>query len=188
MSFKFEDLNEELFSRVIAFSYSIGSGLGGPGAIIMLTNDGKEYFVGEAGFEGNWVQPEKTFHFMENAFNSNNTEWIQISKNYAYERIYFRKELQNGSDSLIKEYYEDNVFCDVSFKWVSLVWQILGIDPDNIEHIVYDKTREIAEKEEADRKRSEEHLKKVLLKPNSFEWRKLYYDNYIPKDDNLDGC
>lgn len=50
MSFKFEDLNDELFSRVIAFSYSIGSGLGGPGAIIMLTNDGKEYFVGE-GFE-----------------------------------------------------------------------------------------------------------------------------------------
>lgn len=89
---------------------------------------------------------------------------------------------------MIKEYYEDNEFCDVSFKWVSLVWQILGIDPDNIEHIVYDKTREIAEKEEADRKRSEEHFKKVLLKPDSFEWRKLYYDNYIPKDDNLDGC
>ncbi len=188
MSFKFEDLTEELFSRVIAFSYSIGSGLGDPGAIIMLTNDGKEYFVGEAGFEGNWIQPEKTFHFMENAFNSNNTEWIQISKNYAYERIYFRKELKNGSDSLIKEYYEDNEFCDVSFKWVSLVWQILGIDPDNIEHIVYDKTREIAEKEVANRKRSEEHFKKVLLKPDSFEWRKLYYDNYIPKDDNLDGC
>ena len=41
MSFRLEDLNNELFSKVIAFSYSIGTGLGGPGAIIMLTNDGK---------------------------------------------------------------------------------------------------------------------------------------------------
>ena len=91
MSFKFEDLNEELFSRVIAFSYSIGSGLGGPGAIIMLTNDGKEYFVGEAGFEGNWIQPEKTFHFMENAFNSNNevfkSEFLKCLTSGRYEEL-----------------------------------------------------------------------------------------------------
>lgn len=39
MVFRYEDLNEVLFDKVVAFSYSIGSGLGGPGAIIMLTRD-----------------------------------------------------------------------------------------------------------------------------------------------------
>ena len=45
MSFKFEDLNDKLFEKLIAFSYSRGSGLGGPGVIIMLTSDRKEYVI-----------------------------------------------------------------------------------------------------------------------------------------------
>lgn len=55
-----------------------------------------------------------------------------------------------------------------------------------IEHIIYDKTREIRERDEEDRKRSEEHFERVLLKPDSFEWHKLYYNNCIPKDENTD--
>lgn len=51
MSFKFEDLNDNLFGKLIAFSYSLGSGLGGPGMIIMLISDGKEYLIGQEGFE-----------------------------------------------------------------------------------------------------------------------------------------
>ena len=43
--------------KVVAFSYSIGSGLGGPGAMIMLTRDGKEYIIGQEGFEGDWLNP-----------------------------------------------------------------------------------------------------------------------------------
>lgn len=186
MGFKFEDLNEELFSKVIAFSYSIGSGLGGPGAIIMLTNDGKEYFVGQEGFEGDWVRPENTFHFMVEAFNSgNNGEWIQNSKKYASERIYFRKELQSSID-IIEEFRKKNEFCDELFKWEPLVWQILGMDSGSIEHIVYDITKEIIEQDEENRKRSEKHFERVLLKPDAFEWRKLYCNNDIPKDDNSD--
>lgn len=47
MNFRYEDLNKEIFDKVVAFSYSIGSGLGGPGAMIMLTRDGKEYIIGQ---------------------------------------------------------------------------------------------------------------------------------------------
>ena len=53
LSFKFEDLNDNLFEKLIAFSYSMGSGLGGPGMIAMLTRDGKEYLIGQEGFEEN---------------------------------------------------------------------------------------------------------------------------------------
>ena len=82
MNFRYQDLNKELFDKVVAFSYSIGSGLGGPGAIIMLTRYGKEYFIGQEGFEGDWLHPANTFPFMEEAFNSEDCgKWFRISKN-----------------------------------------------------------------------------------------------------------
>lgn len=102
MSFGYEDLNIELFNKIIAFSYSMGSGLGGPGMIIMLTSDGKEYLIGQEGFEGNWLYPEHTFPFMAEAFSENSDKWIRISKRYASERIYCRKELQSQINHVIE--------------------------------------------------------------------------------------
>lgn len=183
MNFRYQDLNKELFDKVVAFSYSIGSGLGGPGAIIMLSRDGKEYFIGQEGFEGDWLHPANTFPFMEEAFNSEDCgKWFRISKKYASERIYCRKELQSRINRVIEHYRKKNGL----YEWETMVWQVLGMNPNDIEHIIYDKTREIRERDEEDRKQSEEHFERVLLKPDSFEWHKLYYNNCIPKDENTD--
>lgn len=180
--FRYEDLNKELFDKVVAFSYSIGSGLGGPGAIIMLTRDGKEYFIGQEGFEDDWLHPANTFPFMEEAFNSEDCgRWFRISKKYASERIYCRKELQSQINNVIENYSKKK---ELLYDWESMVWQILGID--DIEHIIYDKTKKIRERDEKERKRSEEHFESVLLKPDSFEWHKLYYNNCIPKDEDTE--
>lgn len=180
--FRYEDLNKELFDKVVAFSYSIGSGLGGPGAIIMLTRDGKEYFIGQEGFEYDWLHPANTFPFMEEAFNSEDCgKWFRISEKYASERIYCRKELQSQINNVIENYSKKK---ELLYDWESMVWQILGID--DIEHIIYDKTKKIRERDEKERKRSEEHFESVLLKPDSFEWHKLYYNNCIPKDEDTE--
>lgn len=182
MNFRYEHLNKELFDKVVAFSYSIGSGLGGPGAIIMLTRDGKEYFIGQEGFEGDWLHPANTFPFMEEAFNSEDCgKWFRISKKYAPERIYCLKELQRQSNNVIENYSKKK---ELVHDWESMVWQILGID--DIEHIIYDKTKKIRERDEKERKQSEEHFESVLLKPDSFEWHKLYYNNCIPKDEDTE--
>lgn len=184
MNFRYQDLNKELFDKVVAFSYSIGSGLGGPGAIIMLSRDGKEYFIGQEGFEDDWLHPENAFPFMEEAFNSEDCgKWFRISKKYASERIYCRKELQSQINYVIENYSKKK---ELLYVWETMVWQVLGMNPNDIEHIIYGKTREIRERDEEDRKRSEEHFERVLLKPDSFEWHKLYYNNCIPKDENTD--
>lgn len=177
MSFGYEDLNIELFNKIIAFSYSMGSGLGGPGMIIMLTSDGKEYLIGQEGFEGNWLYPEHTFPFMAEAFSENSDKWIRISKRYASERIYCRKELQSQINHVIENYRKKN---GLLYNWESMIWKILGID--DVEYIIYDKTLEFSKLDELERKQLEEHFKNVLLKPDSFEWHKLYYNNCIPKD------
>lgn len=177
MSFGYEDLNIELFNKIIAFSYSMGSGLGGPGMIIMLTSDGKEYLIGQEGFEGNWLYPEHTFPFMAEAFSENSDKWIRISKRYASERIYCRKELQSQINHVIENYRKKN---GLLYNWESMIWKILGID--DVEYIIYDKTLEFRKLDELERKQLEEHFKNVLLEPDSFEWHKLYYNNCIPKD------
>lgn len=182
MNFRYEDLNKELFDKVVAFSYSIGSGLGGPGAIIMLTRDGKEYFIGQEGFEGDWIHPANTFPFMEEAFNSEDCgKWFRISKKYASEKIYCRKELQSQINNAIENYSNKK---ELLYDWESMVWRILGID--DVEHIIYDETKKIREQDEKERKQSEEHFESVLLKPDSFEWHKLYYNNCIPKDEDTE--
>jgi hypothetical protein len=177
LSFGYEDLNIELFNKIIAFSYSMGSGLGGPGMIIMLTSDGKEYLIGQEGFEGDWLYPEHTFPFMAEAFSENSDKWIRISKRYASERIYCRKELQSQINHVIENYRKKN---GLLYNWESMIWKILGID--DVEYIIYDKTLEFRKLDELERKQLEEHFKNVLLKPDSFEWHKLYYNNCIPKD------
>ena len=185
MGFDFEDLNEELFSKVIAFSYCKGSGLGGPGVINFLTNDGKQYLIGEEGFEDDWISPGNTYTFMSEAFGSDgdNGNWVRISKKYASDRIYFRRDLLSNTDSIIEDYRKKHEISGVLFEWQPLVWKILGMDSSKIEHVVYDKTKEIAKQEEENRKKAEEHFRRVLLKPDAFEWRKLYYNNAILKDD-----
>ena len=155
----------------------MGSGLGGPGMIIMLTSDGKEYLIGQEGFEGNWLYPEHTFPFMAEAFSENSDKWIRISKRYASERIYCRKELQSQINQVIENYRKKN---GLLYNWESMIWKILGID--DVEYIIYDKTLEFRKLDELERKQLEEHFKNVLLKPDSFEWHKLYYNNCIPKD------
>lgn len=181
MSFKFEDLNDNLFETIIAFSYSMGSGLGGPGMIVMLTIDGKEYLIGQEGFEGDWLHPEHTFPFMAEAFSENSDKWFRISKKYASEKIYCRKNLQSQINHVIENYRKKNGLLS---NWESMIWQILGID--EVKHIIYDKTEKIRERDEQERKQSEEHFKNVLLKPDSFEWHKLYYNNCIPNDEDME--
>ena len=47
--FQFGNLNEKLFNRVVCFAYSYPSGLGGPGTLLMYTEDGEEYLADQRG-------------------------------------------------------------------------------------------------------------------------------------------
>lgn len=181
INFDYKYLNKELFDKVIAFSYSMGSGLGGPGMIVMLTSGGKEYVIGQEGFEGDWLHPEHTFPFMVEAFSEKSDNWIRISKKYASEKIYCLKEFQSQVNNVIENYRKKD---GLLYNWESMIWQILGID--DVEYIIYDKTEKIRKRDEQERKQSEEHFKRVLLKPDSFEWHKLYYNNCIPKDEDVE--
>lgn len=82
----------------------MGSGLGGPGVIIMLTSDRKEYVIGREGFESDWLHPEHTFPFMVEALSEKSDKWFRISKKYVSEKIYCLKEFQSQVNNVIENY------------------------------------------------------------------------------------
>lgn len=51
MSFTLADLTDTFFDTVVLIEYDHSSGLGGPGAVYMITNTGKDYFLPMEGFE-----------------------------------------------------------------------------------------------------------------------------------------
>ena len=40
---KLSDLTEELFEKIVAYGFCAPSGMGGPGCVIMIAEDGKSY-------------------------------------------------------------------------------------------------------------------------------------------------
>lgn len=178
MSFVFEDLNEELFEKVIAFSYRMGSGMGGPGDIFLLTRGGKRYVIGEDGFEGDWLCPATYFPFMAEAKGEEGEEkWFHVEWGM-WKAIYIRKEYKERLEEVLKggtKQFNKEYPC-----WWDYVWLALGIDPDSEEYFLYDKTKEIREREEEERKKAEEHFEAVRLKPDAYPWRELYCNNQVP--------
>ena len=51
--FDLNDLKQELQQKIVFLNLQYGSGLGGPGCIIFLTEDGDEYFIDEEGADMN---------------------------------------------------------------------------------------------------------------------------------------
>ena len=64
--FQFEDFNEKLFNRVVFFNYSYPSGLGGPGTLLMYTEDGEEYLADQRGLvEYDWFKLDEIVPFRD---------------------------------------------------------------------------------------------------------------------------
>ena len=61
-TFILDALNEDFYNKVIFIYLSHSSGLGGPGCLIMITSDNKEYFIGfDAGTIVSYLQDDRRF-------------------------------------------------------------------------------------------------------------------------------
>lgn len=46
MTFEWEEITDEVLEKVVCFTFRTSSGMGGPGALIAITENGQEYFIG----------------------------------------------------------------------------------------------------------------------------------------------
>ncbi len=176
MSFTWNDLNETLFDRVACFDIWNPSGMGGPGAIWMYTEDGMVFQIGQEGFEADWYEIDRIFPFRD----------TRRYRQYNSSHIYIRPDLHDALASAMEAYrahYWHYPVCS------QIIWQVLSVPEDTVRRIVYDKTAAVLEREAEERRERDEARKRIKLTADDMEWRDFWYipssedDHYAPN-----GC
>ena len=178
--FQFEDLNEKLFNRVVCFAYSYPSGLGGPGTLLMYTEDGEEYFVDQRGLvEYDWFKLDEIVPFHDK---SRFEEYYWGIGVYLYIRNDLYDKVISAMERIEKHYYMKPTEKEI-------IWQLLDIPKETVNRIVYAGTEKIRECEQKEREEKEKEFEKIRLTENDMKWNDLYIlfesvkDRYKPE-----GC
>lgn len=168
MSFTWNDLNETLFDTIVCFDVWNPSGLGGPGTIWMYTEDGKEYQIGQEGFEADWHEIDRIFPFRD----------TRRYRQYDDSHIYVRPGLYDALDSAMEAYREHYYEYPLCYQ---VIWKVLSVPKDKVERIVYDKTAEALAREEEEWRERDEARKRIKLTADDMEWTDCWF---IPSSSN----
>ena len=96
-------------------------------------------------------------------------DWLHPENTFPYMEEVFNSEDCGKWFRISKKHASERIYCRKELQ-------------SQINHV----TEKIRKRDEQDRKQSEEHFERVLLKPDSFGWHKLYYNNCIPKDEDTE--
>ena len=163
--FQFEDLNDELYDRVVCFSYSYPSGLGGPGTLLMYTEDGEEYFVWQRGFsEYDWMKLDEIVPFRDETKFKEFYWGIGV---YLFIRLELYDEIISRMKTFEKHYHTLPTAKNI-------IWKLLNIPEEKVKRIVYDGSAKEMEHDRQKREKMEDERKKRKLTENDMEWKNLY--------------
>lgn len=182
VTFTLSELTEEFFSTLCYVEKRRSSGLGGPGYILMITETGQEYFLGEEGYDE--FRPQDIVPLFVNG-----EEWIEeeYRKVYCAENNGWTFVADFATDVLIRnELYEkiNTLYYDVEHRKLeygdcyNLVKCVLKSKGDR-QRKVYIKTQENWDKKEMERKKAEKSRKKVALTAKDIEWKPVYANNLL---------
>lgn len=128
-TFTLEDVNEELFQRVVFVDYCRNSGLGGRGAIEFLTENGEEYFFSFRNERIESILKEIT-PFLKKDFNHHNNitdyGWKYIYEGYGTE-LFIRDDFAETFFSTYNQYRLSNKMCI----GIILACELLNAKPKN---------------------------------------------------------
>jgi hypothetical protein len=159
MSFTLEDLTPELFECIVILEYDRSSGLGGAGAVFMITDAGEEYFLGIDGFEHSEQDLEKYIPLL---MLGDITDTPYYRRRYIVEDKGW-KYVCKGAHLLIREDYYERISLAyekrkgtaIYVSWTDVAKKLL--DPDNIiPRKVYAGTETFMKKMEEERDAAEE--------------------------------
>ena len=178
--FQFENLNEKLFNRVVCFAYSYPSGLGGPGTLLMYTEDGEEYLADQRGLvEYDWFKLDEIVPFRDE---SRFKEYYWGIGVHLYIRNDLYDKVISAMESIEKHYHMMPTVNKV-------IWPLLEVPEEKVIRIVYAGTEKIIEREKKEREEKEKAYEKIRLTENDMKWNDLYIlfesakDRYKPE-----GC
>lgn len=159
--FQFENLNEKLFNRVVRFAYSYPSGLGGPGILLMYTEDGEEYLADQRGLvEYDWFKFDEIVPFRDE---SRFKEYYWGIGVHLYIRNDLYDKVISAMESIEKHYHMMPTVNKV-------IWPLLEVPEEKVIRIVYAGTEKIIEREKNEREEKEKAYEKIRLTENDMKW------------------
>lgn len=187
-TFTLSELTEDFFRTLCYVERQRSSGLGGPGYILMITETGQEYFLGEEGYDelkaqdivplltagGEWNEEEH-----RSIYCAENNGWTYVA-DFATD-VLVRNDLYKKINAL---YYETEHRKLEYGDCYSLLQCVLK-SKDGGQRKVYIKTQENRDKEEMERRKAEENRKRIALTAKDIEWKPLYVNNRL--DNSIEG-
>ena len=132
--FQFENLNEKLFNRVVCFAYSYPSGLGGPGTLLMYTEDGEEYLADQRGLvEYDWFKLDEIVPFRDE---SRFKEYYWGIGVHLYIRNDLYDKVISAMESIEKHYHMMPTVNKV-------IWPLLEVPEEKVIRIVYVNRKDV---------------------------------------------
>lgn len=179
MIFELEDLNEELFDRVVCFSYSYPSGLGGPGSMLMYTENGEEYLILQDGFsECEWEDLDEIIPFRDE---KRYKEYYCGIGYYLYIRQELYDEVIFGMEAYQKYYH-------MTPTENHIIWKLLDISEKKVKRMVYAGAAKEMERDRQERERREAERQRFRLSEDDMEWKDIYFSEREREAYMPEGC
>ena len=190
MSFKLEDLTQDFFDKVVFLVQYQSSGLGGPGAVIMITEYGEEYMLGmEGSGHSEWELDKfipllargerKDSSDLHTCFRVEEKGWQYL---FNHGNVLIRNDYYEKIFEVYKKYEETSEY----FSWLESARSILN--PGNkIPRNIYEGTEVTWKKEKEKREVAEQRKALERLTEDDVEWKDLYINNQKSKGAWLEG-
>lgn len=180
MSFTLADLNQKLFDRVVFLEQSHSSGLGGPGAVIMITEDGEEYMLGMEGFEYSEWDLDKFIPLLSKGDQKDSIDYhtcfLVEEQGWKYFHNYGNVLIHSNYYERISEAYEKCKEKSDYPSWLDAARRVLNPE-DKIPRNVYEGTEAVWKKQAQEREAAEQRQALVRLTEDDLVWKDLYINN-----------
>lgn len=190
MAFKLEDLTQDFFDKVVFLVYDCSSGLGGPGDVTMITENGEEYILGIEGFEHSEWELDKFIPLLAKGEQKDPIDcrpfFLVEEKGWKYVYNFGNVLIHNDYYEKIYEVYEK---CKEKSNYASLIdsaRRVLNSD-NKMPRNVYEGTEAVWKKEAEEKEAAEQRKGLVRLTEDDLDWKDLYINNQKFNGARLEG-
>ena len=179
-TFKLSELNQDFWNKVIFIQIVHSSGLGGPGAIWIITSEMNLYFIGLSELPYNeWTDLGKLNPLLEiKRPKDGRTEFKAVSMGYKFSILgnaLVKEEYFSEYEKTWKQVYDKNLYKINYVHEPDVMKLVLGVD--SFEKFDLEDTVERYECEEKEHKRLEKEYNERKLTSDILEWKPIYYNN-----------
>ena len=183
-TFKLSDLNQNFWEKVLFIQIIHSSGLGGPGAIWIITSEMKLFFIGLSELPYNeWTDLGKLCPLLEKtSLTDGRAEFKAVSMGYKYSplgNVLVKEEYFAKYEKIWRQVYDKDLY-KINYVHEPDVMKLV-LDVDSFERFDLKDTVKRYEREEREHQRLKKEHNERKLTADYLDWKPIYYNNAYTK-------